>query len=75
MKINEQILVWPANFSLDESSESLLVLDEEGNVVVHEGDKVPLRIRNVRFGEAKGLLMLQNMPTGCDGTRFIFVGG
>ena len=75
MYIVRSILVWPKNFSIDESDGKFEILDGKGQVVAREGERAGFKVRIVSFSDEEGMSMLHNMPAGCDGGRFIFVGG
>ena len=75
MHISHSILVWPKNFSVDESDGKFEVIDEKGQVVAREGEGVGLKVRTVSFSDEDGMRMLRDMPAGCDDGQFLFVGG
>ena len=75
MHIPFGILVWPKNFSMDESDGKFEILDENGQVVAREGEDVSLKVRPVSFSDEDGMRIIRNMPAGCDSTKFLFVGG
>ena len=69
MHIRRNVLVWPPDFSVDERDDSVIITDEDGEVVAHEGHYAKFKGRKNGLNDELGRRIRRMLPRGCPADR------
>ncbi len=73
MHIRRNVLVWPQGFSVGERDGSVIIADEDGEVVAHEGHYAKFEGRKNGLNDELGRRIRRMLPRGCPVDRLWIV--